>query len=53
MGDATIARCLDEGLLLLTCGPAHNIVRWIPQLDVTSAEIQEGLGIFRKVLAAG
>jgi 4-aminobutyrate aminotransferase len=53
MGDATIARCLDEGLLLLTCGPAHNIVRWIPPLDVTSAEIQEGLGIFRKVLAAG
>jgi 4-aminobutyrate aminotransferase len=53
MGDATIARCLDEGLMLLTCGPAHNIVRWIPPLDVTSAEIQEGLGIFRKVLAAG
>jgi 4-aminobutyrate aminotransferase len=53
MGDATIARCLDEGLMLLTCGPAHNIVRWIPPLDVTSAEIQEGLGIFRKVLAEG
>ncbi len=53
MGDATIARCLDEGLMLLTCGPAHNIVRWIPPLDVNAAEIQEGLGIFRKVLAAG
>jgi len=53
MGDATIARCLDEGLLLLTCGPAHNIVRWIPPLDVSSAEIQEALGIFREVLATG
>jgi 4-aminobutyrate aminotransferase len=52
MGDATIAGCLDRGLMLLTCGPDHNTVRWIPPLNVTSAEIQEGLRIFREVLAA-
>jgi 4-aminobutyrate aminotransferase len=50
-GDAIIARCADEGLLLLTCGPAHNVVRWIPPLDVTSAEIAEALAIFRGALS--
>lgn len=52
MGDAMIARCADEGLLLLTCGAAHNVVRWIPPLDVTSAEIDEGLATFSRVLSA-
>jgi 4-aminobutyrate aminotransferase len=52
IGDALIARCLDAGLVLLTCGPAHNIVRWIPPLNVTSAELDEGLAIFRDTLAA-
>ena len=51
IGDALIARCADQGLLLLTCGKFHNVIRWIPPLDVTSAEIQEALGIFRSALA--
>jgi 4-aminobutyrate aminotransferase len=51
--DAAIARCADEGLLLLTCGQAHNTVRWLAPLDVTAAEIDEGLEIFGRVLAAG
>ncbi len=29
------AACADAGLLLLTCGPSHNIMRWIPPLDVS------------------
>jgi 4-aminobutyrate aminotransferase len=53
LGDAVIARCADAGLLLLTCGPAHNIVRWLAPLDVSVDEIDEGLGIFERVLAAG
>ena len=52
IGDPLIERCADAGLLLLTCGAHHNIVRWIPPLDVTSAEIAEALGIFRAQLAA-
>jgi 4-aminobutyrate aminotransferase len=51
IGDALIERCADLGLLLLTCGPAHNVVRWIAPLDVSSAEIDEGLGVFRQALA--
>jgi 4-aminobutyrate aminotransferase len=52
LADGLIARCLDDGLVLLTCGPAHNIVRWIAPLDVTSAEVGEALAIFRGALAA-
>jgi 4-aminobutyrate aminotransferase len=51
LGDAVIARCADAGLLLLTCGPAHNIVRWLAPLDVTAAEIDEGLAMFEEVVA--
>jgi 4-aminobutyrate aminotransferase len=53
MGDAVIARCADAGLLLLTCGAGHNIVRWLAPLDVTADEIDDGLGIFERVLQAG
>jgi 4-aminobutyrate aminotransferase len=49
--DALIARCADDGLLLLTCGAAHQVVRWIPPLDVTSGEISEALEIFGDALA--
>ena len=36
LGDALTTACADAGLLLLTCGPSHNIMRWIPPLDVTA-----------------
>jgi 4-aminobutyrate aminotransferase len=51
-GDRVIAEAADRGLLLLTCGPAHNVVRWIPPLDVTTPELEEALGIFEAALAA-
>ena len=50
LADAIIAHCADEGLLLLTCGATHNIVRWLAPLNVTAAEIDEGLEIFGRVL---
>ena len=50
LGDAVSLRCADAGLLLLTCGPHHNVVRWIPPLDVTRPELEEALGIFQRVL---
>ena len=49
--EALIARCADDGLLLLTCGAAHQVVRWIPPFDVTSAEVAEALEIFGDALA--
>jgi len=44
--EAMIARCADDGLLVLSCGPAHQVIRWIPPIDVTEAEIDEALAIF-------
>lgn len=50
--EAVIQRCADEGLLILSCGAQHNVIRWIPPLDVMGEEIAEALGIFAKVLAS-
>jgi len=35
LAQAVQARALELGLLVLTCGPAHQVIRWIPPLDVT------------------
>jgi 4-aminobutyrate aminotransferase len=50
--DRVIAACADDGLILLTCGPAHQVIRWIPPLDVEAAEVDEALRIFQRALAA-
>jgi 4-aminobutyrate aminotransferase len=47
---ALVHACLEERLLLLTCGPWDNTIRWIPPLNVRSEQIQEALGIFSTVL---
>jgi 4-aminobutyrate aminotransferase len=44
--------CADAGLLLLTCGVQHQVIRWIPPLDVTSAEISQAVEIFSETLAS-
>ena len=52
LGAAMMNRCADLGLLVLTCGPEHNIVRWLAPLDVSAEEVDEGLDIFTRALAA-
>jgi 4-aminobutyrate aminotransferase len=42
--------CLDERLLLLTCGTADNVVRWIPPLVVSEAQIDAALAVFERAL---
>jgi 4-aminobutyrate aminotransferase len=44
------AACLKRNLLLLTCGPYDNVIRWIPPLVVNEAQINDGLGIFAEAL---
>lgn len=43
---------LDQRLLLLTCGPHDNVVRWIPPLVVTEAQIDKALEIFKRAVSA-
>jgi 4-aminobutyrate aminotransferase len=45
-----MAACADAGLLILTCGRQHEVVRWIPPLDVSAAEIAEAVEIFGETL---
>jgi 4-aminobutyrate aminotransferase len=49
--DVLSGACADAGLLVLTCGRHHEVVRWIPPLDVTAAEISEAVEIFGETLA--
>jgi 4-aminobutyrate aminotransferase len=49
--DRLSAACADAGLLVLTCGRFHEVVRWIPPLDVTAAEISEAVEVFGETLA--
>lgn len=39
-----------RSLLLLSCGTYDNIVRWIPPLNVTAEQVNDGLRIFEDVL---
>jgi 4-aminobutyrate aminotransferase len=45
-----IARAADLGLLVLTCGASSHVIRWIPPIDVTAAEIGEAVEIFEETL---
>jgi 4-aminobutyrate aminotransferase len=40
----------EKGMLLLSCGTYDNTLRWIPPLNVTSAQINDGLKIFTEAL---
>ncbi len=41
---------LSQRLLLLTCGSYENVIRWIPPLVVTEAQIDEALDLFAEAL---
>lgn len=42
--------CLARGLVILTCGTNGNIVRLLPPLTISKAELEEGLAIIEKGL---
>jgi 4-aminobutyrate aminotransferase len=50
LATALVARSAELGLLVLSCGLAHQVVRWIAPLDVSSAEISEAIEIFGEAL---
>jgi 4-aminobutyrate aminotransferase len=47
---AVAKACLDKKLMLLTCGPWDNVIRWIPPLVVNNQQIDDSLGIFADAL---
>ena len=50
--DRLMAACADNGLLVLTCGRQHEVMRWIPPINVTAAEIAEAVEIFGETLGS-
>ncbi len=48
--DKIVRYCADQGLLLLTCGSYGNVIRWIPPLVVSEAQIDESLTLFAAAL---
>lgn len=51
LAKAVVKDCLKRRLMLLTCGPWDNTVRWIPPLVVTPEQIEEALAAFHDALA--
>lgn len=47
---AVVHACLEEGLILLTCGPWDNTVRWIPPLNISEEQASKALEIFQSSL---
>ncbi len=43
-------RCLDDGVIVLTCGPEGNVLRLIPPLTMTDDELDHGLAILSTAL---
>jgi 4-aminobutyrate aminotransferase len=50
MAKAVRQACLERKLLLLTCGPYGNVIRWIPPLVVTHSQIEEALAVFEEAM---
>jgi 4-aminobutyrate aminotransferase-like enzyme len=48
----TTAAAREEGLLLLSCGLYGNVIRLLPPLTATDEELERGLSILERSLAA-
>ena len=45
-----VSKCQDKGLLILTCGPNANVIRFLPPLTCPEAVAKEGLDIFEAAM---
>ena len=50
--EAVQTRCLEEGLVVLTCGPGENVLRLVPPLTLTDEELDLGLSILERAVTA-
>ena len=52
IAEAVQSRCLDDGLIVLLCGPEENVLRLIPPLTITDGDFDHGLDILVTALEA-
>jgi 4-aminobutyrate aminotransferase len=50
--EAVCRRCLDEGVIVLTCGPDQNVLRLVPPLTITDDELDTGLTVLCEAIKA-
>jgi 4-aminobutyrate aminotransferase / (S)-3-amino-2-methylpropionate transaminase / 5-aminovalerate transaminase len=48
--EAVQRRCLEDGVLVLSCGPDGNVLRLIPPLTMTDDELDHGLAVLARAL---
>jgi 4-aminobutyrate aminotransferase len=48
--EALVGACAEQGLLVLNCGTHHNVIRFLPPIDITSEEIARGVDMFATAL---
>ena len=46
------ARCLEAGVIVLSCGPDENVLRLAPPLTITDDELAHGLDVLCAAIAA-
>ena len=47
---SVVSHCLEAGLIILTCGLDHEVVRFLPPLNASAEEVAEALAIFRQAV---
>ena len=49
---AVVAAAFESGLLLLACGIYGNVIRLLPPLTISDADLEQGMAILEKALAS-
>ena len=52
LAKSIVDAAFERGLLLLSCGLYGNVIRLLPALTISDAELDEGLGVLEESLAA-
>jgi 4-aminobutyrate aminotransferase-like enzyme len=50
--DRVCMACLDEGVIVLSCGPDENVLRLVPALTIADDEIDQGLTVLARAIGA-
>jgi 4-aminobutyrate aminotransferase len=50
--DRVCTACLDQGVIVLSCGPDENVLRLVPPLTISDDEIDHGLAVLCRAIRA-
>jgi 4-aminobutyrate aminotransferase len=50
--EGVLKYCVEHGLILIGCGLERNVIRFIPPLTTTTAELDQGLAILEEAIEA-